>query len=88
MLRKAGQTAGPIRLNFFVDTHGWPGGVIDYKKILHFFQHFFFHGERLALQLVYIYIDQFSRFHVKTAEAIKRFEQHTYYIYIYIDDTG
>ena len=21
----AGQTAGPIGLNFFVDTHGWPG---------------------------------------------------------------
>ena len=24
----AGQTAGPIGLKFFVDTHGWPGGVI------------------------------------------------------------
>ena len=22
------QTAGPIGLKFFVDTHGWPGGVI------------------------------------------------------------
>ena len=22
----AGQTAGPIRLKFFVDTHAWPGG--------------------------------------------------------------
>ena len=21
----AGQAAGPIGLNFFVDTHGWPG---------------------------------------------------------------
>ena len=28
MLRIAGQTAGPIGLTFFVDTHGWPGGVI------------------------------------------------------------
>ena len=24
----AGQTAGPIGLNFFVYTQGWPGGVI------------------------------------------------------------
>ena len=24
----ADQTAGPIGLNFFVNTHGWPGGVI------------------------------------------------------------
>ena len=28
----AGQTAGPIGLNFFVDTHGWPGGVLYFKK--------------------------------------------------------
>ena len=28
MLPIAGQTAGPIGLKFFVDTHGWPGGVI------------------------------------------------------------
>ena len=28
MLRTADQTTGPIGLNFFVDTHGWPGGVI------------------------------------------------------------
>ena len=30
MLRIAGQTAGTIGWNFFVDTHGWPGegGVI------------------------------------------------------------
>ena len=27
MLRIAGQTAGPIGLNFFLDTHGWPVGV-------------------------------------------------------------
>ena len=40
MLRVAGQTA-----EFFVDTHGWPGGVIG-KKID------FFHGQRRALHLV------------------------------------
>ena len=28
MLCIAGQTAGPIGLNFFVDTHGLPGSVI------------------------------------------------------------
>ena len=28
MLRIAGQTAEPIGPKFFVDTHGWPGGVI------------------------------------------------------------
>ena len=28
MLFIAGQTAGPIGLKFFVDTHEWPGGVI------------------------------------------------------------
>ena len=27
MLRIAGHTAGPVGLTFFVDTHGWPGGV-------------------------------------------------------------
>ena len=31
MLRKVGQTAGPIGLKFFVDTHGWPAGVISAK---------------------------------------------------------
>ena len=31
MLRLTGQTVG-LRLNFVADTHGWPGGVIDYKK--------------------------------------------------------
>ena len=25
----AKRPAGPFWLNFFVDTHGWPGGVID-----------------------------------------------------------
>ena len=28
MLPKADQTAEPIGLEFFVDTYGWPGGVI------------------------------------------------------------
>jgi len=32
MLPIAGQTAAPIGLNFFVDTHGWLGSVIGYKK--------------------------------------------------------
>ena len=27
------QTAGPTRLKFFVDTHGWPGGVIGCTKL-------------------------------------------------------
>ena len=37
MLRIAGQMAGPIMLNFFVDTQGWPDGV-NLKKIKFFFQ--------------------------------------------------
>ncbi len=32
MLRKAGQTARPIGLKFFVDTQGWQGGVIGSTK--------------------------------------------------------
>jgi len=32
MLRIAGQTAGPIGLIFFVDTHGLLGGVKGYEK--------------------------------------------------------
>ena len=32
MLPIAGKSAGPIGLKFFVDTHGWPHGVIG-KKI-------------------------------------------------------
>ena len=39
----AGQTAGPNGLNFFVDTHRWPGGVTGY-------------GQRQAIQLVIIII--------------------------------
>ena len=33
----AGQTAGSIGLKLFVDTHGWPVGVLGYKKFKHFF---------------------------------------------------
>ena len=58
MLRIAGQTAGPVGLKFFVDTHGLLGGC--YRKIKSnfqfiFFSNFFkfFHGKRRALQLVY-----------------------------------
>jgi len=36
MLPLASQTTGPNELNFIVDTHGWPGGVIR-KKIDIFF---------------------------------------------------
>ena len=32
MLRIAGQTAGPIGLNFVVDTHEWPGGCFKLNK--------------------------------------------------------
>ena len=56
MLPKADQTAEPIGLEIFVDTYGWPEGVIG-KKIK-FFSSFFsffskknFHGQRQALQL-------------------------------------
>ena len=54
MLPIAGQTAGPIGLTFFVDTHGWPGGVkgkIYFKKNL---SNKFFYGEPAVLQLVLI----------------------------------
>ena len=39
MLRIAGQTAGPIGLNFFVNTNGLPGGVRNskFKKMKIFF---------------------------------------------------
>ena len=37
MLRIAGQTAGPIGLIFFVDTHGWQR-MLKAKKIRIFFQ--------------------------------------------------
>ena len=32
MLSIAGQTAGPIGLKFFVDTHGWRRGECDSLK--------------------------------------------------------
>jgi len=32
VLRIASQTAGPIGLKFFVDTHGRPGAVIGEKN--------------------------------------------------------
>ena len=37
----AGQTAGLIGLNFFVDTQGWPGGVLDKKNRIFFQKNFF-----------------------------------------------
>ena len=50
-LLMAGQTAGAIKLNIFVDTHGWPGGCYRLKKSNIFFS-IFFHGQRWALQFV------------------------------------
>ena len=41
MLPIAGQTAGPIGLKFFVDTQGWPGGVIVKNRNYFFFKLFF-----------------------------------------------
>ena len=32
MLPIVGQTAGPIGLKFFVDTHGWPMDVKGYES--------------------------------------------------------
>jgi len=63
MLPIAGQMAGPIGLKFFVDTPGWPGGVIGHKIeflkkyffsnfflfLKTFFSNFFFYGQRRAL---------------------------------------
>ena len=43
MLRIAGLTAGPIGLNFFLNTHGWPPRLKKSKKI---------YGQRRALPLV------------------------------------
>ena len=50
MLPLAHQTAGPIGLKFFVDTHGWQR-CYRLKKS-YFFQIFFFHWQDWALQLV------------------------------------
>ena len=53
----ARQTAGPIGLTFFVDTHGWPGSAVSFKNQIFFFQNFVFNffsrGQRQALQLVH-----------------------------------
>ena len=61
MLPIAGQTAGPIGLKFFVDTHGWPGGDIGKKKIENFFFKIFSDSVyicRYHLYIVqYIYVD-------------------------------
>ena len=51
MLHISGQTAEPIGLKFFVDTHRWPRGVIDYKK----YDFFSTGNARRALQLVHSY---------------------------------
>ena len=48
MLSIAGQTTGLVRLKFFVDTHGWPEGVIG-QKIKFFFSKFFCHRQRQAV---------------------------------------
>ena len=51
----AGQTAGPIGLKFFGDTHGWPGvsqAKIEKKISTLFFKIFLFHRQRRPLQLV------------------------------------
>ena len=41
MLPIAAQTAGPNGLKFFVDTHGWPGGVLGKRKFEIIFFNFF-----------------------------------------------
>ena len=66
MLRIAGQTAGPIGLNFFCGHSGVAEGCylnfyfskyFFVKFFFNFFLIFFFHGQRRALQLVsYIFI--------------------------------
>ena len=64
MLRIACQTAGPIWLIFFVDTHGYPGGVIEYKKSkLYFFKIFFiylifFHSPSASIQYTYAHLHE------------------------------
>ena len=59
MLPLAGQMAGLNGLTFFVDTHGWTGGVSGQKQIRNFkknffflFSKFFFYGQLRALQIV------------------------------------
>ena len=48
MLRMVGQTAGPIGLNFFVDTQGWPGGVNFFFKYI--FQKYFSNFFQLVIK--------------------------------------
>ena len=50
----AGQTAEPIRLNFFVDTHEWPCYRLKNRKFV--FSKLFSHGQRRAIQLVNNYL--------------------------------
>jgi len=68
MLPIAGQTAGPIGLNFFVDNQGWPGSVIGYTKFDFFFNLFniFIHGQRRDLHLVFLYNIDFNSHNLKT----------------------
>ena len=58
MLSIAGQRAGPIGLNFLLDTQGWPCYRLKnrnffFSKFCPFFLKIFFHGQRRALQLVW-----------------------------------
>ena len=71
MLFIAGQTAGPIGLNFFVDTQGWPGSVIGYKKFEFFFSKnvLFFPRATPGLSArlnIMIQLDQFSNTELPT----------------------
>ena len=54
MLPIADQSAGPNGLKFFVDTQGWLGSVLGFKKFEICLKHFFniFYEQRQALQLV------------------------------------
>ena len=58
----AGQTAGPIGQNFFVNTQGGPGG----DKFF-FFKKKFFHGQRRAFQLV---VNKFRFFVIMTVYLV------------------
>ena len=58
MLLIAGQTAGPIGLKFFVNTHGRPKSVIGWN----FFFSNFFHVQRRAFQLVYYWYAVIQRY--------------------------
>ena len=47
-------TAGPNGLKFFVDTHGWPGGVLGLKNSKLKKKKKILNGQRRALQLVIV----------------------------------